>query len=241
MLTTHCVARDAHSPVSHAISLLERIRPKTTSPGFTIVELLLVIVVIAILTTVSVVAYNGVTQRAYNTRQIAAARQVQTLFSIYQSFYGKNPATVDGSYNSGGVCLTVDKQCTDYAGRDMSGVDNSTLMTELRRVGTPPQSAPGQVTNAYVTVKGLYLDYNDWRYYNGSPAPYLMIFWLRGEKQNCSLSNTVMADPNSTTIEPGPDNNWVGYQNFIASTKGYSFSIDDDSTDVNLTECFIRL
>ena len=44
----------------------EIVRAKNT--GFTIVELLIVIVVIAILATVSVVAYTGIRQRAYVVR-----------------------------------------------------------------------------------------------------------------------------------------------------------------------------
>lgn len=209
-------------------------------PGFTLVELALVIVVIAILTTVSVVAYNGVSQRVENTRRIENARQVQMLFNAYYLKYGKNPATVDGSYNSGGVCLTVDNICTNYAGQTVTG-SNATLITELRKVGTPPQTFQGEVSNQYVTVRGIYLDYNNWRYYNGTPAPYVMIFWLKGEKQKCTLTNLVMGDPNSTTIQPSEANNWIGYQNFITSTKGYSFSIDDDYTDVGLTECYVSL
>ncbi len=42
--------------------------------GFTIVELLIVIVVIAILAAISIVAYNGIQQRGGNAQRIAAAR-----------------------------------------------------------------------------------------------------------------------------------------------------------------------
>jgi type IV pilus assembly protein PilA len=40
--------------------------------GFTIVELLVVVVVISILASISVVAYQGVQKRAYNDRVISA-------------------------------------------------------------------------------------------------------------------------------------------------------------------------
>lgn len=131
-----------------------RMRSYTALAGFTVVELLLVIVVIGILATITTVAYNGVTQRADNAKRIAAARQVQTLFKTYYAFFAKNPATVDGNYTSGGVCMTVDHICTDYAGQDMSGVDNTTLMAELRKVGTPPQNTPGSAGNSFATYRG---------------------------------------------------------------------------------------
>lgn len=205
------------------------------SPGFSLVEMLIVIVVIAILAAITMVTYSGITQRAENSRRIAAARQIQELFKSYTSSYGKNPATVDGSYASGGMCLTVDKQCTNYAAQDMQSVDNSVLMTELRKIGSPPQSAPGTAGNAWGTYKGLYLDYNNYRTYNGKAAPYLMMFWLKGDKQQCALPDTVMSDPAHPDI-PGVQNA------FLTSTKGYSYSSDDYPTeDAGLTECYISL
>lgn len=219
-----------------------RVRFNTTLAGFTIAELLLVIVVIAVLATISTVAYNGVTQRADNAKRIAAARQVQTLFKTYYAFFAKNPATADGSYVSGGMCLTTDRQCTDYAGQDMSSRDNSTLITELRRVGTPPTGTPGSAGNSIVTYRGLYLDYNNYRTFNGQLAPYLMMYWLKGEKQKCELSNIVMSDPANPDIAPSEANGWVGRNAFLTSTKGYSYSVDDFPTeDAGLTECYISL
>lgn len=202
--------------------------------GFTIVELLIVVIVIAILAAVVVVGYRGIQQRADNMRRIAAARQVQTLFKVYAAMFEKNPATVDGSYASGGVCLTIDNICTDYAGATVVS-SNATLISELRKVGTPPQSANASAGNSYTTYKGIYLDYNNYRTYNGSLAPYLMMYWLNGEKQKCTLANVVMSDPAKPDI-PGVQNA------FLTSTKGYSYSVDDYPTeDAGITECYVSL
>ncbi|RRJ85700.1 prepilin-type N-terminal cleavage/methylation domain-containing protein [Gulosibacter macacae] len=46
--------------------------------GFTIVELLIVIVVIAILAAISIVAYTGIQSRAHDTRLLAESRQIET-------------------------------------------------------------------------------------------------------------------------------------------------------------------
>lgn len=63
--------------------------------GFTIVELLIVIVVIAIIAAISAVAYSGVTERAYNTRLINAARDWRQVIGAYNAVAG-NTIVGDG-------------------------------------------------------------------------------------------------------------------------------------------------
>lgn len=50
--------------------------------GFTIVELLIVIVVIAVLASISVVAYNGIQQRARTSQQTTALSQYIRAFTL---------------------------------------------------------------------------------------------------------------------------------------------------------------
>jgi len=52
--------------------------------GFTIVELLIVIVVIAILAAISIVAYNGIQQRARNTQRLSDIKSIQKTISLYR-------------------------------------------------------------------------------------------------------------------------------------------------------------
>ena len=52
--------------------------------GFTIVELLIVIVVIAILAAISVVAYNGIQTRAENNKTITAATAYYKAIKLYE-------------------------------------------------------------------------------------------------------------------------------------------------------------
>ena len=59
--------------------------------GFTIVELLIVIVVIAILAAITIVAYNGIQQRSRNTQRIAAAKEWQKIITSYTSVNGAYP------------------------------------------------------------------------------------------------------------------------------------------------------
>lgn len=79
--------------------------------GFTLVELLIVIVVIAILAAISIVAYNGVQQRAQDSQILSAAQQLQKAYvaSIitsgnnaylggYASSYNASTNTCSGGY-----------------------------------------------------------------------------------------------------------------------------------------------
>ena len=61
----------------------EIVRAKNT--GFTIVELLIVIVVIGVLAAISVVAYTGITQKANNAAIISAANQTLKAIQAYMA------------------------------------------------------------------------------------------------------------------------------------------------------------
>jgi len=61
--------------------------------GFTIVELLIVIVVIAILAAITIVSYNGITSRANTSGAQAAANSVVKKIEAYNAEEGGYPAT----------------------------------------------------------------------------------------------------------------------------------------------------
>lgn len=56
--------------------------------GFTIVELLIVVVVIAILATITIVTYNGIQQNARDSKRKNDVAQVAKIIAIYQSTHG---------------------------------------------------------------------------------------------------------------------------------------------------------
>lgn len=59
--------------------------------GFTIVELLIVIVVIGILAAITIVAYNGVQQRARDTLRTDTIAQIVDALEVYKSENGQYP------------------------------------------------------------------------------------------------------------------------------------------------------
>lgn len=64
--------------------------------GFTIVELLIVVVVIAILAAITIVAYNGITKRAAVTRDQATMRTIENKMEIFFTENERFPLTVLG-------------------------------------------------------------------------------------------------------------------------------------------------
>lgn len=62
--------------------------------GFTIVELLIVIVVIGILAAITIVAYTGITNQARDSKAVTAADSMRTVAEAFNSQYGRYPATL---------------------------------------------------------------------------------------------------------------------------------------------------
>ncbi|UXM91019.1 type II secretion system protein GspG [Paenarthrobacter sp. JL.01a] len=63
--------------------------------GFTIVELLIVIVVIAILASITVVAYNGIQERARTTTVNSDLAAIQKAMLMYRADHGTLPLSAD--------------------------------------------------------------------------------------------------------------------------------------------------
>jgi len=120
--------------------------------GFTIVELLIVIVVIAILATISVVAYNGIQQRAANTKTTDALNAWVKAIRLYRAANGQYPNgwTCLGEgymYGPGGTDSTGVAQCRqDVAG---VGVVRSTTFENIVK----PYLGNALPTPSFVTAR----------------------------------------------------------------------------------------
>ena len=67
---------------------------RSLQQAFTIVELLIVIVVIAILAAITIVAYNGIQDRARSAALQSDLSQVDKQLKLFQAENGTYPATV---------------------------------------------------------------------------------------------------------------------------------------------------
>lgn len=72
-------------------------KPQIHQKGFTIVELLVVIVVIGILAAITVVSYTGISQRASIATLQSDLSNAKTQFELYKAENGKYPAGIDCS------------------------------------------------------------------------------------------------------------------------------------------------
>lgn len=125
--------------------------------GFTIVELLIVIVVIAILAAITIVAFNGIQTRARNTQQISAAKGYLNAFAAYVATNNAYPGTAGVTR----ICLNLDQiACTSTA----NWYRNPTLETNLKTIITTlPDANPSLpvVTTpkmGYVPISDVTLD-----------------------------------------------------------------------------------
>lgn len=135
---------------------------KRRTYGFTIVELLIVIVVIGILAAITVVAYNGIQKRANNTARVSELQAWAKQFEMYKAIHGEYPVMPrtgdDGS--TGGYCLGTGfpigggsvPRCRDYLGGSgaptaLPESGNAALMAHLAEVGTLPSGVRQPVQN----------------------------------------------------------------------------------------------
>jgi len=99
----------------------------SNSRGFTIVELLIVIVVIAILAAITIVAYNGIQQRSHTTAQKTTAENVAKKVEAYNAIQSAYP-----TYNTGASAVT----------NALATIADSSLAGSGITLGTPTATTP---------------------------------------------------------------------------------------------------
>lgn len=118
--------------------------------GFTIVELLIVVVIIAILAAITIVAYNGIQNRAKNS---AAKSAASTVSKKVQAYY-----LLKGSYPAATTKTAFFAEIDDYT---------ESTITDTTIVGAP--SAPnGSSTVRVQTCTGGGVRITPWDYNSGA-------------------------------------------------------------------------
>jgi prepilin-type N-terminal cleavage/methylation domain-containing protein len=150
------------------------------SNGFTIVELLIVIVVIGILAAITIVAYNGVQQRAENNKTIGAVNQSVKLLRLYKELNGSYPSTSPGyacfgTGYSNGICFT------QADGVSPAAQEQAAFNSALQTVGSIPNASTiPLLTSTGSIVAGASFE-------NGSG---MIRYHLNGASQPCNAGGT---------------------------------------------------
>jgi prepilin-type N-terminal cleavage/methylation domain-containing protein len=137
-------------------------------PGFTIVELLIVIVVIGILAAITIVSYNGVTARANTASAQSAAQVVANKAELYNSDVSHYPYA--------GSDLSADPTKSYYLSSSSVAFTLSTTQptspntVKLIKCGTTPNAAQSDITLGTGNLTGLRVYY--WSYTASNATSY---------------------------------------------------------------------
>lgn len=125
---------------------------KTTQRGFTIVELLIVVVVIAILAAITIVAYNGIQVRANNSAAESSVNTMVKKLTAYNSLSGTWP-TATGTVMS-----------------SLNGYSESSLSGSNIAIGTPTAANGRTTLRVQICDAGAGIRIYEWDYAAATPA-----------------------------------------------------------------------
>lgn len=202
------------------MSGMKRARQK----GFTIVELLIVIVVVGILATISVVAYNGAQQRARNAARLDIVTKAIEVVEV--ALTRQSPSTIRGTLNATGpVGSQWFRACVGTGYSDVSGdgvgdcgwfgtsspyVWESAAFNTLLQTEVGPVNISGGFPKVTATdgdnVTGPYLS-SAWV---DSKDMLVIEYSLEGEGQKCDKTPLVYRTGGADTMTP-PAGNAANY------------------------------
>lgn len=165
---------------------------KKSGSGFTIVELLVVVVVIAILAAITIVSYNGITQQAQNTQLLGKVDSYTKAIQLYKIQNGTYPS-IDSSETDtvGYACVGSPasfpgdgtyqaNQC--YKSTTLNIKASAGLVSQLRTVvSNLPDAALPSVSNNdnSISIRGIL-------YASASPNATAGLQYVINGDQNCA-------------------------------------------------------
>lgn len=224
-------------------------------PGFTIVELLIVIVVIGILAAITIVAYNGIQERARTTTVTSALTQAAKKFSLYQV---DNPSaypaalsdigiqnsskvtyqyTVNNTDQPASYCLTATTGTTSYfiTGTSQSQLGNcsdnngSAGWWALNGNANDQSGGNNGTVSGAVATTGQNGQANGAYNFNGTTS------YISGAAPTMAITNVTLSG--WALIQPGVSKGTIAH---IGANNGYSIGVGTNltSTDNSVTILF---
>lgn len=145
--------------VQHLVSLARRVT-SVKRGGFTIVELLIVIVIISVLAAVTIFALNGMQKRAQTSSAAAELKQTANKIELYNASTGNYPATInDVGISSNNFTYQYTNSGTSYCITATQGTTNYYLSNSQPGIitGACPGHAAGAWTPAHLPDINLWL------------------------------------------------------------------------------------
>ena len=200
--------------------------------GFTIVELLIVIVVIAILAAITIVAYNGIQQRARNAQTastVQAYKKALIQYAVEQQTYpvtGGNACLGDDYPETGSYTVTNGRIC--FRSNSTAGLNNSSFNTAIKpylsnKTPTPNNIIFGNGSNPWSLRGAIFMGATALTI-NGIANPWVLAYSIEGQNQ-CPV---------------GPVLDLTGYPNISSASPstGYSVLISGGTVGV---ECWLAM
>ncbi len=191
--------------------------------GFTIIELLVVIVVIAILAAITITAYQNVQVRAKNSQTIQAVSQYRKALLLYEAEHGKYPINYTSCIGSGYPDLNGDSEGDCRYGnisgdgytinsdssfeQEMKGYLNSSTPRPAARIETPGDNI---MVGAYFQGGD---DPDDSLTLDGQPVLNWIVYVIEGYHAKCPIGPVYQSDGE--------------WWQFVSPATDYSFSEGD--------------
>ncbi len=157
---------------------------KPFSYGFTIVELLIVIVVIGILASVTIVTFGGIQSRAENTKTLSGVDQAAKAVQIYELNNGAYPLANSGQPISIACIAEINQPC-GYVGGTVGAThadcENVGYAFGTAAFDTTIQSVVGRmptVSSQTIACQGKSVKGAMYYYYNGIAY---ILYYLKGD------------------------------------------------------------
>lgn len=166
--------------------------------GFTIVELLIVIVVIGILAAITIVAFNGIQERAKNTQRISAAKDWQKIITLYTADKGAYPASIISNHVCLGSGYPTDLETPPVTTNQDCNLSSNvkhphtSVSAAFATMGSAPSFPPDKMVlgGTAGTAVGLSLrafDKLDPLTSNEKTLYPMMHYWLYGQNKDCGI------------------------------------------------------